>query len=75
VYAFYEGNKTIFVGKSDNLKTYLMAHGRPGSGQCYAPIAFGFDSRGGHALEVSVPRGTVGPAVEADQSHNDLRIE
>jgi hypothetical protein len=42
IYVFYEGERAIWAGRSDNLRPYLMAQGRPSSDHFTAPIAFGF---------------------------------
>ncbi len=40
VYVFYENNKPIYVGRSNNMKERLLQHGRRSSGHNQASFAF-----------------------------------
>jgi hypothetical protein len=42
IYVFYEGDRAIWTGRSDNLKPYLKSQGQLGGDNFTAPIAFGF---------------------------------
>jgi hypothetical protein len=45
VYALYEGETPIFVGRSDHLQRYLMGQGRAGANANSAPVAFSLAKR------------------------------
>ena len=40
VYVFYQNNKPVYVGRSNNLKRRIQQHGRPSSGHNSATFAF-----------------------------------
>ena len=40
IYVLYEGDKPMYVGRSDHLKDRLLSHGRPSSGSNSASFAF-----------------------------------
>lgn len=40
VYVFYDGDKPVYVGRTNRMRSRIKEHGRPGSGHNSAPFAF-----------------------------------
>ena len=75
VYVFYENNKPIYVGRSNNMKKRLLQHGRKSSGHNQATFAFILTKKQMNVDEKSkITRNQLEDTTGFDQEFNEQKL-